>query len=83
MLEVFSGDCSVAAVPSYGIKALSPQKKIQIQIFARMKAIDAERAVTTMQSWTKFVQLASRTRTKPFETLDQYLPSRAIDAGEL
>jgi hypothetical protein len=32
---------------------------------------------------TKFVALASRTRMKPFETLDQYLPTRAIDAGEL
>jgi hypothetical protein len=75
MLETFSENCSVATV--------SPQKQIQMQVFARMKAIDAERAVITMQCWTKFVALASRTRMKPFETLDQYLPTRAIDAGEL
>lgn len=83
MLKVFSEDCSVATVPLEGIKNLSPQKQIQKQIFAKMKAIDAERAVVTLQSWMKFVDLASRTRMKPFETLDQYLPTRAIDAGEL
>jgi hypothetical protein len=47
MLQAFSKDCSVATVPLNGTKALSPQKQIQIQVFARMKAIDAERAVIT------------------------------------
>ncbi|KAF2994989.1 hypothetical protein E8E13_004027 [Curvularia kusanoi] len=82
MLQVFSeeqGD----ATPFNETKALDPKKKIQMQIFARMKALDAERAVITMQSWIKFVDLASRTRMEPFETLNQYLPTRAIDAGEL
>lgn len=82
MLQAFSED-SVVATLSTEAKALDPRKKIQRQIFSQMKAIDAERAVITIRSWMKFVDLASRTRMKPFETLHQYLPIRAIDAGEL
>lgn len=60
-----------------------PEKKLQAQILADMRAIDPARAITTMTAWAKFVELASRTRAAPFETLDEYVPSRAIDAGEL
>lgn len=60
-----------------------PEKVLQMRLFARMKAIDPERAIITMLAWKEFVDLASRTRIKPFDTLDQYLPNRAIDAGEL
>ncbi|KAF2448982.1 fusicoccadiene synthase [Karstenula rhodostoma CBS 690.94] len=60
-----------------------PEKKLQAQILAEMMAIDRTRAITTMKAWAQFVELASRTRSEPFETLDEYLPSRAIDAGEM
>lgn len=59
-----------------------PEKKLQAQILAKMMVIDPKRAVVSMKSWTTFVQLASRTRSMPFTTLKQYLPSRIIDAGE-
>lgn len=59
------------------------EKKLQAQILANMVAIDAPRAITAMKAWSKFVQLAARTRSRPFDTLEEYIPSRVIDAGEL
>jgi hypothetical protein len=82
VLQVFSDNPLTSSSSSVNVTP-RPEKKIQLQIFAKMKAIDSERAVTAMAAWARFVDLASRTRTKPFETLEQYLPSRAIDAGEL
>ncbi|KAF5591144.1 terpene synthase [Fusarium subglutinans] len=60
-----------------------PEKRLQAQIFSEMMAIDHQRAITTMKAWASFVQLASRTRMTPFETLEEYIPTRVIDAGEL
>jgi hypothetical protein len=60
-----------------------PEKKLQAKMLSEMSAIDPTRAMITMGAWAKFVQLASRTRVEPFNTLEEYLPSRAIDAGEL
>jgi hypothetical protein len=79
MLHVFRDDVLNEKVAG---KA-RPEKKLQAQILAEMMAIDETRAITTMKAWAQFVELASRTRAEPFETLDDYLPSRAIDAGEL
>jgi fusicocca-2,10(14)-diene synthase len=59
-------------------------KQIQGQIFKEMIAIDKERAITTMKLWQKFVQVqTSRKRSEPFSGLDEYLPYRISDAGEL
>ncbi|KAF5594936.1 amidohydrolase 2 [Fusarium pseudocircinatum] len=60
-----------------------PEKRLQAQIFSEMMAIDHRRAITAMKTWASFVQLASRTRMSPFETLEEYIPARVIDAGEL
>ncbi|KAI0186244.1 isoprenoid synthase domain-containing protein [Xylaria flabelliformis] len=60
-----------------------PEKRLQAQMLSEMLSFDPERAVTSMKAWAKFVQLASRTRSSAFETLDEYVPSRVIDAGEL
>lgn len=79
MLHVFRDDALNEKVSGEA----RPEKKLQAQILAEMMAIDRTRAVTTMKAWAKFVELASRTRSEPFETLEEYLPSRAIDAGEL
>jgi hypothetical protein len=64
-------------------QAARPEKRLQAQIFAEMLAIDAPRAKTSIMAWKKFVQLASKTRMKPFETVREYIPARVIDAGEL
>ncbi|KAI8628366.1 fusicoccadiene synthase [Xylariaceae sp. FL1651] len=61
----------------------SPEKRLQAQMLSGMMAVDPIRAVTSMKAWAKFVQLAARTRSSPFETLEEYVPARVIDAGEL
>ncbi|KAI0451109.1 fusicoccadiene synthase [Xylaria acuta] len=60
-----------------------PEKRLQAQILSEMMAIDPARAVTSMRAWASFVQSAARTRSTPFDTLEAYMPARAIDAGEL
>ncbi|KAJ3576077.1 hypothetical protein NPX13_g3816 [Xylaria arbuscula] len=60
-----------------------PEKRLQAQMLSEMMALDPTRATTSMKAWAKFVQLASRTRSLPFDTLEEYVPSRVIDAGEL
>ncbi|KAI1443510.1 fusicoccadiene synthase [Annulohypoxylon stygium] len=60
-----------------------PEKKIQAKILEEMLAIDPPRAAIMMNSWATFVQSASRSRTLPYETLEEYVPARVIDAGEL
>ncbi|KAI1177039.1 fusicoccadiene synthase [Nemania sp. FL0916] len=60
-----------------------PEKRLQAQMLSEMMALDPARAITSMKAWAKFVQLASRTRSSPFETLEEYVPARVIDAGEL
>lgn len=79
MLHVFGAD----ALQSDVTDGIRPEKKLQARMLAEMMEIDQPRAITTMQAWAKFVQLASRTRAAGFATLDEYLPSRTIDAGEL
>lgn len=60
------------------------EKMMQSQILSEMMAIDYERALVSMRSWATFVQLAAaRTRTQPFKTLEEYLPYRIMDAGEM
>lgn len=81
MLHVFGDDAlkyDLASSPS-----IRPEKELQAKMLAKFMAIDRPRAIITMEAWAKFVQLASRTRSAPFETLAEYLPSRTIDAGEL
>ena len=79
MLEVFGE----GALKSSGPKDLGA-KHIQSQILAEMMAIDRGRALTAMKAWAKFVQLSSsRRRSVPFTSLEEYLPYRIIDAGEL
>ncbi|KAL7793174.1 isoprenoid synthase domain-containing protein [Trichoderma ceciliae] len=60
-----------------------PEKRLQAQILKEMMAIDPQRAITSMEAWARFVQLASQTRASPFRTLAEYIPARVIDAGEL
>ncbi|KAI0400711.1 isoprenoid synthase domain-containing protein [Xylaria palmicola] len=63
--------------------ATRPEKRLQVQILSEMMAIDRSRAVTSMKAWATFVQLAAETRKLHFNTLEEYIPARVIDAGEL
>ncbi|KAK4222263.1 isoprenoid synthase domain-containing protein [Podospora fimiseda] len=82
MLEAFQGTGDMDCNPR-DLSSLRPEKRLQAQIFAEMIAIDPVRAKTSMKAWARFVQLASQTRLKPFDTLQEYIPARVIDSGEL
>lgn len=59
-------------------------KQIQSQIFNEMMAIDTPKALTTISLWQEYVKkAASRQRSEPFTTLDEYLPYRMTEAAEL
>ena len=60
------------------------KKHIQSKILLEMLAIDRERALTTMEAWATFVELAAgRSHHKEFASLEEYLPYRIIDVGEM
>ena len=79
MLEAFSmrsRDCDAEA-------EVIGEKQIQDQILKEMMAIDSERALNSMKLWARGIHLAaSRPRSKPFATLEEYLPYRRMDIGE-
>lgn len=82
--DVLSQDVVGDSLDGDGNSSGSRLKSLQKQILSEMSAIDPERALTSMQSWAKFVQLsASRKRSQPFASLEEYIPYRVIDAGEL
>lgn len=78
-LDVFGTN----ALDPTALSNMRPEKMLQAKIFMAMMAIDKKRAITTMKSWAKFVQKSSVVRTEPFETLEQYIPHRITDCGEL
>ncbi|KAK3392844.1 isoprenoid synthase domain-containing protein [Podospora didyma] len=82
LLEMFIAGVEDDAIQAV-LEKVRPEQRLQVQILAEMKAIDPSRAKTTMKAWARFVQLASKTRTKPFATLLEYIPARVTDCGEL
>lgn len=80
ILDVFREGASTHSTESKG----RGEKQMQSQILSEMMVIDPERAVTSMKAWATFVELAAaRARSEPFMTLEDYLPYRIIDAGEM
>ncbi|KAI4273155.1 MAG: hypothetical protein LQ337_004827 [Flavoplaca oasis] len=62
----------------------SGKNKIQMQILKKMLALDHERALTSTKAWAKFVQLAAgRQNDVAFATLEEYIPYRMLDVGEM
>ncbi|KAH4024652.1 hypothetical protein HBH64_167800 [Parastagonospora nodorum] len=60
------------------------KKRLQGQILLEMMALDHERAITTAKSWAKFVQnVSGDEHHKRFHTLDEYLPYRVLDCGQM
>ena len=82
--DVLSQDVGGDSLDGNGNPSGSRLKSLRKKILSEMSAIDPERALTSMQSWAKFVQLAaSRKRSEPFASLEEYIPYRTIDAGEM
>lgn len=80
ILEMFHDDSEKDGIKVKHIE----EQRIRSQILAEMAAIDPERALTCMKAWATYVQQAtSRPRSIPFATLEEYLPYRIIDSGEM
>ncbi|KAJ7463895.1 isoprenoid synthase domain-containing protein [Mycena galericulata] len=63
-----------------------PEEHLLAQLLREMMDIDRPRAITSLQAWASYAQLSVRkrsVRTAPFETLDEYVPTRITDCGEL
>ena len=62
----------------------SGQRRIQAQLLLDMLAVDRERALTTMKTWATFLETASgRQHATHFHTLEQYIPYRILDVGQM
>ncbi|KIK55691.1 hypothetical protein GYMLUDRAFT_248501 [Collybiopsis luxurians FD-317 M1] len=60
------------------------KRKIVSQILLEMLAIDRDCAINLMKTWAKFLELgSSRQQDKTFRTLEEYLPYRMHDVGEM
>jgi hypothetical protein len=80
MLRVFREAVSTGTI----IDQKSGKKQIQAKMLSEMMALDKERALTTMKAWAKFVETASgRQHHTHFATLDEYIPYRVIDVGQM
>ena len=63
-------------------KGASGKRKLAAQILREMMAIDSERAMVVAKSWAAGVQHSSRRQEDThFNTLEEYIPYRALDVG--
>ena len=63
-------------------KSASGKRKIAAQIIGEMMAIDPERAMVVARSWAEGVQHSNRRKEETnFNTLEEYIPYRALDVG--
>jgi len=80
MLDAFREAVSTGTIDA----KKSGKKQIQSKMLSEMMAIDKERALTTMKAWAKFVETASgRENHTHFASLDEYIPYRVIDVGQM
>jgi hypothetical protein len=78
LLRIFHNETNQAAK-----SVACPERTIQAKILKEMMAIDPVRAKVLMESWATFVHSANRERSNLLATLDEYVPARVIDCGEL
>lgn len=80
MQEAFLDGAQTGSIDSKG----SGKRHILSQMLGEMMAIDRERALITMKVWAKFVEnAAGRRHTQHFATLEDYIPYRSLDVGQM
>ena len=80
MLQAFHEGLETGSIEAQN----SGKKQIQAKMLLEMMNIDRDRAMTTTMAWAKFVELASgRQHHVRFATLEEYIPYRIIDVGEM
>jgi hypothetical protein len=85
MMEAFNEASLTGAINPNDTKTKRVgKKKIQAELLKEMMAIDPKCALVTMKAWAKFVEVgSSRQHDTVFTTLDDYLPYRIMDVGEM
>ncbi|KAK6213609.1 fusicoccadiene synthase [Colletotrichum tabaci] len=85
MMNAFLEAAHTGSIDSSASEAArAGKKRIQSQLFLEMLSIDPECAKTTMKAWARFVEVgSSRKHETRFQTLDEYLPYRIMDVGEM
>lgn len=62
----------------------SGRKRMQSQLLLEMMAVDRECAISAVKAWAKFLEVGSgRQHAHRFTSLDEYLPYRIMDVGEM
>ncbi len=62
----------------------SGKRQIQSKMLFEMLKIDRERALTTMNLWARFFEFGfGRRHHTKFTSLDEYIPYRIADLGEM
>ncbi|KAM7213323.1 Isoprenoid synthase domain containing protein [Rhypophila decipiens] len=61
-----------------------PEKHLQARVWNEMMAIDRPRAIKALAGWAMSVHLGSEDRARTnFKSLEDYIPTRVVDFGEL
>lgn len=80
MMDAFEQGAQLGSIESKG----SGKRQLQSKMLLEMLKIDKERAITSMKSWARFVELAAgRQHHTQFASLEEYIPYRIIDVGEM
>jgi hypothetical protein len=79
-LDLFRLGAATGSIPAQ----TTGKNKILAQMFNEMVAIDKPRAMVTAKCWAEFLHLtSSRDRRVKFDTLDDYIPYRVWDVGQM
>lgn len=80
MMDAFEQGAQLGFIESKG----SGKRQLQSKILLEMMKLDRERAITSIKLWARFVELASgRQHYVQFASLEEYIPYRIADVGEL
>lgn len=79
-MDAFQQGAQLGSIESKG----SGKRQLQSKILLEMLKIDRERANRIMKVWARFVELSSgRQHHIQFRTLEEYIPQRLIDVGQM
>lgn len=80
MMDAFEQGAQLGLIESRG----SGTRQLQSKMLLDMMKLDRERAITSMKWWAAFVELASgRQHHIQFASLEEYVPYRILDVGEM
>lgn len=84
MMEAFLEGARGATIAVNGHSTSAGKRRMQSKLLLEMMEIDRDCAIVTMKAWAKFVEVgSSRQHATIFDKLEDYLPYRIMDVGEM